>query len=154
MNKKTNLFELAEISVVYKNKIRTKDKIQVSSSKDIYKLMKPIFEGVINHHEEFYIILLNTGNYVLGISKIAQGGISSTTIDTRIIFQTALKTNSVKIALVHNHPSTNLNPSPQDKSFTFKMVEAGKLIDIAVVDHVIISNNGYFSFCDRGLLLK
>lgn len=152
MNKKNNLFELAEISVVYKNKIRAKDKIQVSSSNDIYKLMKPVFKDVINHHEEFYIVLLNTGNYVLGISKIAQGGISSTTIDTRIIFQTALKTNSVKIAMVHNHPSTSLNPSHLDKSFTDKMVEAGKLMDIAVVDHVILSTDGYFSFCDRGLL--
>lgn len=152
MNRKTNLLELAEISVVYKNKIREKDKIQIMSSNDIYKLMKPVYEDVINHHEEFYIILLNTGNYVLGISKIAQGGISSTTIDTRIILQTALKTNSVKIALVHNHPSTNLQPSSHDKDFTNKIVKAGKLMDIKVLDHVIISDNGYFSFCDDGII--
>ncbi len=152
MNKNVNLFEAAEVSVVYKNNVSTEQKCQITSSCDIYMLMRPVFQDIMSHHEEFYIILLNTNNSVLGISKIAKGGISETTVDTRIVLQTALKTNSVKLALIHNHPSGNLIPSHQDISLTRKIVEAGKLMDISVIDHVIMSDTGYYSFADEGVL--
>ncbi len=152
MNKNVNLFEAAEVSVVYKNSVSVEKKYQITSSCDIYMLMRPVFQDIMSHHEEFYIILLNMNNSVLSISKIAKGGISETTVDTRIVLQTALKTNSVKLTLVHNHPSGNLTPSHQDISLTRKIVEAGKLMDITVIDHVIISDAGYYSFADEGIL--
>ena len=152
MNKNTNLFEVAEVSVTYKNKVPTGKKYKIVSSQDIYTLMRPIFQDVINHHEEFYIILLNSGNCVLGVSKIAQGGIAETSVDVRIIFQTALKANATSIILAHNHPSGNLTPSWQDRDLTKKIVNAGKLINITVLDHLIITDSGYYSFADEGVM--
>jgi DNA repair protein RadC len=152
MNNINHLFDMAEVSIVYNKNIPVDNKIQIKSSLDIDELMKPILKDIINHHEEFHIILLNSGNFVLGVSKIAQGGISETTVDLRIIFQTALKTNSSKIVLIHNHPSGNLVPSQQDMQLTKRIIDVGKLMGIEVLDHIIISYNGHYSFADKGVL--
>lgn len=152
MNKSTNLLDVAEVSIVYKNNVPAKKKIQIKSSVDIHKLMKPILQDVVSHHEEFWIVLLDQSNHVMGISEIAKGGITETTTDIRIIYQTALKANSVKLCLVHNHPSGCLTPSPQDLHLTKRIVEAGRLMSIMVIDHIIITENSYFSFADEGLL--
>ena len=102
--------------------------------------------------EEFKIVLLNRSNKVLGITSISQGGVSGTMADPKLIFGTALKAAASYIILVHNHPSGNLRPSNEDIKLTKKLVEGGKLLDILVVDHLIISKDDYYSFCDDGTL--
>ena len=152
MNNTSNLQNIAEVSIVYKSNNPMNKKVQIRSSLDINELMQPVFSEFMSHHEEFWIILLSYNNTVLGISKISQGGLAETIIDTRIIFQLALKSNSSKICLCHNHPSGNLMPSTQDQELTRTIVNAGKLMNIEVIDHIILSDGGYYSFADNGML--
>ena len=102
--------------------------------------------------EEFHVLLLNQRNKLIKSVKISQGGISSTSVDVRLIFKAALDFYATKIILVHNHPSGNLTPSLQDNEITSRIVDLGKMIEINVLDHLIITNNGYFSYADKNLL--
>jgi DNA repair protein RadC len=102
--------------------------------------------------EEFKMILLNRANRVLGLFTVSQGGQAGTVADPKIIFATALKANTASIILAHNHPSGNLKPSQADISLTQKLVSAGQLLDIAVLDHLILTSEEYFSFADQGLM--
>lgn len=98
------------------------------------------------------MILLNRVNRVLGIYHVSSGGIAGTIADPKLIFMAALKGSASGIILSHNHPSGNLKPSQVDLQLTKKIVEGGKLLDISVVDHLIITSEGYLSFADEGLL--
>ncbi len=102
--------------------------------------------------EEFKILLLNRANRLIGYYSVSSGGISGTIADPRVIFAAALKACAVEIILAHNHPSGNLQPSNADSILTKKLKEAGNLLDIIVLDHIIISDGGYFSFADKGLI--
>ncbi len=122
----------------------------INCSEKSYLYFRPIF-GDLNV-EEFHIGLLNQRNKLIKSVKISQGGISSTSVDIRLIFKAALDVYATRIILVHNHPSGNLSPSIQDDKLTSKIVELGKMIEINVMDHLIITNNGYFSYADKNLL--
>lgn len=99
------------------------------------------------------MLLLNRANHVLGWVKLSSGGTIGTVVDIRIIFALALKTNTSNIIVSHNHPSQNLIPSEDDKRITKAIIEAGKLFNIKLLDHVIVASNGtYFSFADEGIL--
>jgi len=124
------------------------EKPQIKSSNDVYELMHPVLADI--PHEEFWIILLNRANKVISTQKISQGGLSGTVIDTRLIMKSALEQLVSSIILCHNHPSGNKFPSQQDKSITTKLSEAGKIMDIPVLDHIIITDGGYYSFADEG----
>ena len=126
---------------------------KMTNSHAVYCLMKQVYgEDVINHHEEFWVILLNIKNKVLKISKIAQGGISENYVDIRLIFQEALKVNAVAVILTHNHPSGEPYPSKQDIRLTQRVVSAGDFLNIKVLDHLIICDLRYYSFAnDRKL---
>lgn len=126
------------------------DKPKIQSSSDVFELMAGELGDLL--HEEFWIILLKRNNEVIGKVRISSGGISGTVADTRLIFKQALEGMSSAIILVHNHPSGNLNPSQSDKQLTSRMKEAGKLLEIGVLDHLIITNAGYFSFADEGMI--
>lgn len=102
--------------------------------------------------EQFRILLTNRANKVMGVVEISSGGISGTTADPKLIFATALKACASGIILAHNHPSGNLKPSQSDLDLTRKLKEAGKLLDIQVLDHLIITSEGYMSFADEGLM--
>lgn len=151
---KNELEKISEISIHYNPKQKMSGRPKISTSQQVYDLMKQVYdESNINHHEQFWIVLLNAANRVLGICKIGEGGINHVNVDIRIIFQCALKANAVRVILVHNHPSNETNPSTEDKEFTRKAVESGRLLNINVIDHIIItSSNGYFSFSDEGIL--
>ncbi len=103
-------------------------------------------------YEEFWVAYLNRANKIINIQKASQGGISGTVIDTRIILKQAIELLASTLILCHNHPSGNLMPSDADKSITQKITEAGKLMDIKVVDHIIVCDQKYFSFADEGLI--
>ena len=125
-----------------------KDKI--TSSNDAYKIMAPTLADL--NHEEFWVLFLNRSNIVMKKERISIGGISGTVVDSRIIFKKAMDLLSSSIILVHNHPSGNLNPSKADIKVTNRLKEGGKLLDIHVLDHLIVTETGYYSFADEGIL--
>lgn len=102
--------------------------------------------------EEFWVILLNRANLVLGCQKISQGGVSGTVADPKLIFHQAITQLASGIILAHNHPSGNLKPSQADLDLTRKLVTAGKLLELPILDHLIIAGDNYFSFADEGLM--
>ena len=120
------------------------------ASKLIYEFMKPYLLDL--QHEEFWILILSQACELIKIEKISSGGITGTIADPRIIFKLALENSGTSIVLCHNHPSGNLKPSEADLTLTKKLVQAGKLLDIAVVEHIIFGNTGYLSFRDDGLI--
>lgn len=122
----------------------------IRGSKDAYNLMRRHMIDL--NHEEFWIILLGQSSKVLGKELISKGGMSLTVADPRVIFRSALLNNAVGLILVHNHPSGNLKPSHQDIGLTKQLTSAGKLMDIKIYDHLIISDKGYLSFGDEDLL--
>lgn len=123
---------------------------KIISSKDIYELMLPVFADL--HHEEFWIVLLNRGNFVIGQYQISKGGQAGTVADPKIIFKIAVEQNAAYIILMHNHPSGNLNPSPEDINITKKLIEAGRMLDLLILDHLIITNKSFYSLCDEGII--
>jgi DNA repair protein RadC len=126
------------------------EKVKITCSSDIYQLMKP--ELLDLPKEEFWVLLLNRANRLIRKEQISSGGVSGTVADPKIIFKSALEHYASSIVLVHNHPSGNLKPSQSDINLTQKMKEAGKLLEIPVLDHLIFGDNGYMSFVDDGLL--
>ncbi len=127
-----------------------KERTKISSSKDTFELMSPCLSDLI--HEEFWIILLNRANKVMSKEQLSTGGITGTVVDARRVFNLAIQSNAVSIILCHNHPSGNTSPSVQDISLTKKLKEAGTLLEIAVLDHLIIADKRYYSFADEGML--
>jgi DNA repair protein RadC len=123
---------------------------KIQSSNDVYEIFGPLLGDL--PYEEFWILLLNRSNCIIERMKISQGGISGTVTDVRIILKNALDKMASSIILCHNHPSGNLKPSESDISITQKLKEAGKLIDINIPDHLIVTNNGYYSFTDEGII--
>ncbi|WP_298148287.1 DNA repair protein RadC [Flavobacterium sp.] len=114
------------------------------TSNEMYQYLKPLI-GYLEH-EEFWVVYLNNSNKILSSVKISSGGLTCTVVDIRVIFKQALQLSAVAIILAHNHPSGNVNPSKQDFEITQKIALAGKQLDIAVLDHIIVSSNNYYSF--------
>lgn len=147
--KKANQHQVAEIELVYKNKVKATERPAVTQSRDAYDiLLRSWDENKIDFVEQAKVMLLNRANKVLGICEISTGGISGTVIDPRLVFVAALKANASSIILAHNHPSGNLNPSNMDKRLTAQFKEAGNFLDIPVRDHLIVTSDGYYSFTD------
>lgn len=142
---------VAEIELSYRNVVKPTQRPRVTSSKEAYNLLLSTWnENRIEFIEEFKILLLNTANKVLGIFEVSKGGVAGTVADPKLIFMAALKANASAIILSHNHPSGNLKPSPQDIDITRRIAEGGKLLDIRVLDHLILTTEGYYSFADEG----
>lgn len=147
----TNISTLAEIEIVYKPKCKLSELPKVVTSSDAYECLKEVFPS-FDYREFFYILCLNRNNKVLGYCQISAGGMCGTVADVRMIMQTALKSSSTSIVLSHCHPSGNLIPSEADKDLTKKIREAGKVLDIAILDHLILTSESYLSFADEGLM--
>ena len=144
-------YTVGEVELSYKPKFQKQHK--VVSSEDAYKYLLPTYkEGTICYKEYFKVLFLNQANQVLGYTLISEGGITETSVDIRIILQAALLTNSVALVLAHNHPSGNPRPSRQDMEITKQVKEAAKLMRITVIDHLILTDAGYYSFADEGEL--
>ena len=126
--------------------VLTREKI--SSSKDAFEAFLASLAG--KAYEEFWILLLNRANRILKKLNISEGGISGTVADPKKIFKLALDNNASSIILCHNHPSGNIQPSESDIKLTNKLKEAGKMLDLPVIDHIIIGENNYYSFADEG----
>jgi DNA repair protein RadC len=149
-----NLFnnQFAEIQISYSSKVPRSELRKITSSKDAYDIALNIWPASIEHRECFVILLLNRANKVLGYSVISTGGLSGTVADPKVIFQVALKANASSLLLMHNHPSGNLQPSDADLKLTRKLKSAGDLLDLPVIDHLIVTDDRYYSFADEGSL--
>ncbi|PWJ57408.1 DNA repair protein RadC [Dyadobacter jejuensis] len=123
---------------------------KLSESKQVYNHMKPYLLDKVM--EEFWVILLNRANEVLQTHQVSIGGVAGTVADTRMIFKLAIENLASSVILVHNHPSGQLSASNADLNVTKQIAHAGKIIDIPVLDHVIFTETGYYSFRDEGLL--
>ena len=128
----------------------TPESSQIKSSQDVADIYQPLLSDLL--HEEFWILFLNRSNRVIARMKMSQGGISGTVTDVGLIMKKALEHLASGIIVCHNHPSGNLNPSEADSKITRKIKEAGEIMDIQLLDHLIISEKDYYSFADNGLL--
>lgn len=128
----------------------TKELTKITSSEDVFKLMQPIIGDL--PHEEFWVLLLNNSNKVIYKLQLSKGGLTQTVVDIRMLFKTALEHLATALILVHNHPSGQLVASGADKDITQKIKLAGNSLDIKLLDHLIITQTGYFSFADEDVL--
>jgi len=129
---------------------KTQKKPTITCSADVHNTVRPYLMDL--PHEEFWVLLLNRANMVMKVEKISQGGVAGTVADPKLIFSKAVEILASAVILVHNHPSGNKKPSDADIRLTKKMVEGGRVLDTPVLDHLIYTDAGYFSFADEGLL--
>ncbi len=142
---------IAALELGLRRKETTEEVItHVTTSNDVYKYLHQTFANL--NHEEFWILLLNRSNRVIGKFLISKGAQAGTVADPKIIFKTALENNAANIVLAHNHPSGNLKPSESDDKLTRDMVASGNLLSLYVVDHLIFANNRYYSYRDEDLI--
>ena len=151
---KTDYSKVSEVKLTYSTKVKASERVSITSPDDLYKfLVDFVFDPeTIELRESFKIILLNRANKVLGISSLFEGGISGTVADVRMIMQTALLSNASSIIVAHNHPSGQLKTSNADRQITRKIKEAGVFLDITLLDHFIVTTDGYYSFANEGIL--
>jgi len=133
-----------------RNEAETKTPDIIDGSKAAYNILKRLMMDL--NHEEFWILLIGQNCKLLGKELISKGGLTLTVADPKIIFGVALRYSATNIMLAHNHPSGSLKPSHEDIMLTKKIVAAGKLLDIKVLDHLIITDSGYYSFADEGVI--
>jgi DNA repair protein RadC len=141
---------IKEYSLTYKRKNVDIDKL--SNSNLVDSIARNIFKDFMNIYECFYIFLMDNQNNIKGFVKISQGGITGANVDIRLIAKYAIETLATKVILVHNHPSGALMPSREDKTLTQNVSKALELFDIRVVDHLILTEDDYYSFSDEGLI--
>jgi DNA repair protein RadC len=146
-------FEVAEIQLTYKTKVKPSQRPKITSSKDAYEVLLDNWdEDKLEFVEQFKVLLLNRANKVLGIYEVSTGGVSGTVADPKLVFAAAIKANASAMILAHNHPSGQVKPSQADINLTKKMVGGGKLLEIPVLDHIIVTSEKSYSFADEGLL--
>lgn len=147
------LTTVTEIELVYKTKVKPAARPCVRNAEDMYKIFAAFWDAnLIDLQEQFCVMFLNASFRVLGIQKVSSGGMTGTVADPRLILAAALKTGAVNIAICHNHPSSNLKPSRQDEMLTDKIKQTAAILEINLIEHIIISSSGYYSFADKGLV--
>lgn len=142
---------ITEIKLIYSN--NGVEAIKVTDSKSVYKVLLDNWDmDTIQLQEEFKVLLLNRANFALGIYPLSKGGVSGTLVDVKLLLASAIKANASSIIVAHNHPSGNLKPSQNDLQLTKKIREACKLVDLTLLDHLIVTKAGFYSFSDEGNL--
>jgi DNA repair protein RadC len=126
------------------------DPFRIKCSEDAFNIFQPLIGDL--SHEEFWVLFLNRGSRIIGKTRLSSGGISGTVTDVRVLLKKAIESVASGIIVCHNHPSGNLVPSESDTKITRKIKEAGDLLDIQLLDHVIITDKLYYSFADNGLI--
>ena len=146
------LFSVSEVKLTYKSRVKAADRPQIITAHNAYDILLQSWSDQIEMVEEFNILLLNRANRVLAFFNVSKGGHTGTVVDAKVVFTAALKLKACGIVLAHNHPSGRLLPSLADIALTKKLVAGGKLLDISILDHLIITPYGYYSFADEGKL--
>lgn len=145
--------EIAEVVLSYRTKVKADERPKIVCSRDIYEILISNWsEDNIEYREEFKLVLLNRANKVLGIVQISEGGKAGTVCDPMMIMQAAILSNASGIIVCHNHPSLSTQPSNADKALTEKIKQCCKLLDVALMDHIIVTKDSFYSFADEGLI--
>lgn len=149
------MYKVCDVKLTYKTKVKSSERAVIKDSNNAYSLlMNHIYDSeTIQYREYVKLILLNRAHKVLGIVHISEGGLDSTSADIRIIMQAAILGNASAMILSHNHPSGNKQPSNQDDLLTDRVKKAAKLFDIQLLDHIIVTDSGYYSYLDEGRIL-
>ena len=142
---------IAEVQISYSSHVKAKDRTKICGSADAASAFRSIWPSY-DHIEFSYMLMMNRQNQILGYHQISKGGMTGAVIDVRVVFQVALKSSSTSILLAHNHPSGNLDTSDADRKITRQIKEAGLILDIPLLDHIIMTTDSYFSMADEGLL--
>lgn len=149
----SDLLEFSEIAIKYIRKRTVKSSPQIRTSQQGYNIFRQLWDmDTIDYLECIYVIFLSNCNRVLGVSKISQGGSSGSIVDVKIILGKAILAHANAIILAHNHPSGSLAASPADINITNKIKDGAKLLDINLLDHIILTSEGYSSMADEGLI--
>jgi len=127
-----------------------RERPRVGESRDAFNVVAPLLTDL--HHEEFWLLLLNKANEVFARERLSTGGSAGTVVDVKLLFKTALDARAAAAIAIHNHPSGSLKPSQADIELTRRLRQAGTLLDLPLLDHLIVSERGYFSFADEGML--
>lgn len=144
--------KIPQVSLKYSVNVPVNDLVKVSDSKDVQELLRASWDNdIIEHHEQFKIMLLNRANKVLGIIVLSEGGTNGTVVDIKILCQYAILSHCSSIVIAHSHPSGNIKPSDADIAITAKIKSALQLFDISLLDALIITTESYYSFADEGL---
>lgn len=144
---------VSEIDLIYKSKIKSSQRPHITSSRSAYTLLLDCWDPhKIEFLEQFKVLLMSQSNKVLGLYEASSGGITGTVVDIRLLFTAALKAGATGLIVAHNHPSGATHPSGPDREITRKIAQAGMLLDIKLLDHLIITTEHYYSFCDQGAL--
>ena len=147
------MYQVAEIQLTYKSNVKPSQRPKISGSRDAFTILKAHWdEGTIEFVEQFKAMFTNRANKVLGILNVSTGGVTGTVADPRVIFAAAIKSGATGLIVAHNHPSGNLLASQSDIELTKRLREAGKVLEIQLLDHIILTTEGYFSFADEGLI--
>lgn len=145
--------DVAEIELHYRSKVKGADRFKITCSSDAARLLKRLWDpSKIDFVEQFKVLLVNRANRAIGLLNVSTGTTVATVVDMKLIFIAAIKSNASGIIISHNHPSGNLTPSETDKALTTRVKQAGKLLEIQVLDHIIVTSEGHFSFADDGTL--
>ena len=142
---------IAEVQISYSSHVKAKDRMKVTGSKDAADAFR-IFWPAYDHIEFSYMLMLNRQNQILGYHQLSKGGMTGAVVDVRVIFQVALKSCATSLILAHNHPSGNLDVSDADRKITNQIKQAGVILDIPLLDHLIMTTDSYLSMADEGLL--
>lgn len=143
---------LAEIQLVYKSKVKVSNMEKIRDSRTASEVFRRVWSQDMEYREEMLMLCMNRAHSVLGWVKISAGGTSGTVVDPKVVMQHALKVNASAFMICHNHPSGNLKPSSEDLRLTKRLRELGSLMELPLLDHIIIAEDGYFSFADEGIL--
>lgn len=158
---KTDLLgnQISEVEIIYKPKVKSSERPIITSSQSAYDIIKNLYnQDLIEYKESFFALFLNRGNKVLAFKQISEGGQTGTVVDSREILITRelikekLKLASVAVIITHNHPSGNLKPSKQDIELTKRLKSSLELMNSTLLDHIIVTDEGYLSFADEGIL--
>jgi DNA repair protein RadC len=150
MQTNSKLSNLAEIQISYSTNIKYKDRPKITSADQAIKLFRSIWSKDMELREECYLLLLNRANRVLGWYRASIGGVTGTVIDPRLVFSVALKCNACGAIIAHNHPSGNTEPSHADVAITKQLKDGGRLLEISILDHLILTKESFYSFAEEG----
>jgi DNA repair protein RadC len=146
------VYNYTEVNFMFKNHLRPEEREVLNNAGLVYDFTRKLFGMDIETKEHFFLVCLNNAMQVLSVFHVSTGGITSCIVDLRMLFIVALNCQATQILIAHNHPSGNLTPSEADNRLTIKMKEASKLLDIHLIDHLIVSDYGYYSYADEGTL--
>ena len=145
--------KVAEVEIVYKSNVKPSERPVIKSSKDAYGILSNYYNtNILELQEQFCVLYLNNAKKAIAVNMHSTGGITGTVADIRLILVTALKLAASGLIISHSHPSGNLSPSRQDEAITNKIKNAAQLMDIALLDHIIISSENYYSMSDNGII--